>query len=205
MECQIIFQNLVQIIVATSASPEIIAPYTTTLTSSAIGFNRMLESLVERYTSLYNFHQPSSMAFHCMTHLAFSFLENGDRSMDLSTRQAFRTFYNAIQDMTETLFLANSVLAALEIAAQKRFGVMWAPLKGSFSSTRDRKTRLSEVIERMYSAYPSDLSNPDFDAARADFVLKSLAEVSLGRVSPAEAPDDTASGSTMTGGTSDLH
>ena len=184
MECYTLFHSLTQIIVTSPPSPTALSPHHTALSATATHFRQTLKGLAEQYAFLYNFHQPAIMVFQFFTIIAYTCLGEEDLQHNLSTRQLFTTCFNAINDTVETVFLANTVLPPLEAAARKQIGAMWSPSQNRDSSVARRETQLSDIIERTYSAYPSDMSNPDFDAARADFVLRSMANLSLDKVSP---------------------
>lgn len=184
MECHTLFHGLIHLILTFPPSAAALSPHYTTLTDTANHVRQTLKGLAERYAFLYNFRQPAIMAFHFFTIIAYTCLGEESLRSNLSSRQFFTTCFNAIYDTTETVFLANTVLPPLEAAARKEFGPTWSSSISRNDSTAKRETQLSKIIERTYSAYPSDLGNPDFVAARADFVLRSMADLSLERVSP---------------------
>lgn len=178
MECGTLFQGLIHLILTFPPSPADLEPHYTTLASTATRIRKTLKELAECYAFLYNFRQHSIMLFHFFTIIAYSCLEE-DIQSDLSISQLFTLCFNGIHDTTETVFLANTVLPPLEAAGRRQIGATWSPFQSKNEHTARRETQLNKIIERTYSAYPSDLGKLDFEAARADFVLKSMANNSL--------------------------
>lgn len=151
MEYLTLSQGLIHLILDFPPSPASLSPYATSLNKTFVRYHQMLKGLAERYALTYSFRQSPMWVFHFFTIIAYTCLGEDDLKRRMASRRLFNTIFNAIQDSTETVFLANLVLPPLEAAARKLMGVAWSPEEND--GAYRRRVLPSEVQERTYSVY----------------------------------------------------
>ena len=143
---------------------------------------RMMRQLVEQYAQLISFKTTSSVWFTFLAMVAADCLESHDL---LTSRVTLQCCIKGLKEMTQIAFIANSIFQSLRASAENTVPGLSAQFWNEPVSPYDRTQELRRIIDNTYSNFPSNYLERDMStASRSDTILRSLAGMSLDRVTP---------------------